>query len=367
MPIGITRKSGPVDVTRWLFLLLSLGLVAAACGGNEDTAVAGSGISDTGADSEPSGRLNLGYFPNVTHAPAIIGVEEGIFAEALGNAELNVSTFNSGTEASEALLSESIDATFIGPNPAVNAFAQSDGAIRIVAGTTSGGAALVVRQDIDGPEDLEGQTLASPDLGNTQDVALRAWLTEQGYEVNNTDGGDVKINPQDNADTLTSFQQGDIAGAWVPEPWATRLVNEGGGKVLVNEADLWPDTDGRFVTTHLIVRTDYLEERPENVRALISGLVEAIDVANGDAAEAQTVANDGIENVTANRLADETIQGAWENLEFTPDPVAASLQESADDAEEVELLDEVQLDAIYDLAILNELLAEAGEPEVDGL
>lgn len=378
MPIGITRKlrrrphapGWPVLLT----VLLSLGLVAAACGDDDDTAAAGagaggeaSGASDTGTDAEPSGTLNLGYFPNVTHAPAVIGVEEGIFDEALGDAEVNYSTFNAGTEASEALLSESIDATFIGPNPAINAFAETEGEIRIVAGTTSGGASLVVSDEITGPQDLDGQTLATPSLGNTQDVALRAWLAEHGYEVNNTDGGDVKIRPQDNADTLTSFQQGDIAGAWVPEPWATRLVNEGGGSVLVDEADLWPDTDGQFVTTHLIVRTDYLESHPENVRALISGLLEAIDVANGDAAEAQTVTNDGIENVTANRLADETIQGAWENLEFTPDPIAASLEESADDAIEVGLLDPVELDGIYDLTILNDLLAEAGQAEVEGL
>jgi NitT/TauT family transport system substrate-binding protein len=373
MSIGIHRKSRPGHVARWLVLLLSLGLLAAACGGDDDDSSSAEGdgeaaaATDTGAGTEPSGTLNLGYFPNVTHAPAVIGVEEGIFAEALGDAELNVSTFNAGTEASEALLSESIDATFIGPNPAINAFAQSDGAIRIVAGTTSGGASLVVSPEITSPEDLDGQTLATPSLGNTQDVALRAWLAEQGYEVNNTDGGDVKITPQDNADTLASFQQGDIAGAWVPEPWATRLVDEGGGTVLVNEADLWTDTDGQFVTTHLVVRTDYLEEHPENVRALISGLLEAIDVANGDTAEAQTVTNDGIENVTASRLDDATIQGAWENLVFTPDPIAASLQESADDAIEVELLDPVELDGIYDLTILNELLADAGEPEVDGL
>jgi NitT/TauT family transport system substrate-binding protein len=372
MSIGIMRKPRRRHVARWLVLLLSLGLVAAACG-DDDAATAdegaadGSSASGTGADAEPSGTLNLGYFPNVTHAPAIIGVEEGIFADALGDAELSTVTFNSGTEASEALLSESIDASFIGPNPAINAFAQSDGAVTLVAGTTSGGASLVVAEDVGGPEDLEGQTLATPSLGNTQDVALRAWLIEQGYEVNNTDGGDVKITPQENADTLASFQAGDIAGAWVPEPWATRLVDEGGGKVLVDESDLWTDTDGRFVTTHLLVRTAYLEEHPENVRALISGLLDAIDRANADPTAAQGVTNDGIEKVTTKGLPDETIQGAWENLEFTPDPVAASLQGSADDAVEVELLEPVELDGIYDLAILNELLAERGEPEVVGL
>ncbi|HEY7071468.1 MAG TPA: ABC transporter substrate-binding protein [Acidimicrobiales bacterium] len=359
MSIGITRKAA--------VLALSLGLVAAACGGDDDDSGNAAGADTTAADTQPSGTLRLGYFPNVTHAPAIIGVEDGLFADALGDAELETFTFNSGTEASEAILSDSIDATFIGPNPAINAFAQSDGAVEIVAGTTSGGAALVVSQDINSPQDLAGKTLATPSLGNTQDVALRAWLKDQGFETDETGGGDVKITPQENADTLTAFQAGDIQGAWVPEPWATRLVEEGDGKVLVNESDLWTDTDGQFVTTHLLVRKDYLEEHPANVRALISGLLDAIDEANGDAATAQATTNDGIEKITTKRLGDDIIAGAWENLTFTSDPVAKSLEKSKDDAVAVGLLDDVDLDGIYDLSILNDLLAARGDPEVEGL
>ncbi|HLM29145.1 MAG TPA: ABC transporter substrate-binding protein [Acidimicrobiales bacterium] len=374
MPIGFIALPRPGRFTRCLALLLALGLVAAACGDDDDSAAAGASdeggeesAGDTGADAEPSGSLRLGYFPNVTHAPAIIGVQDGLFEEALGDGvELETTTFNAGGEAIEALFSDAIDATFVGPNPAINGFSQSEGtALRIVAGTTSGGASLVVRDGIDSPDDLEGTTLATPALGNTQDVALRAWLLEQGYETDLAGGGDVSITPQDNPDTLTAFQQGDIDGAWLPEPWATRLILEGEGQVLVDEADLWPE--GEFVTTHLIVATEYLEEHPANVRALVEGLLEAIDVANDDAAEAQTITNDGIEADTTNRLADETIAGAWENLSFTPDPIASSLEESKDDAVEVELLDDVDLGGIYDLAILNQLLAERGEAEVYGL
>jgi NitT/TauT family transport system substrate-binding protein len=374
MPIGFITLPRPGRFTRCLALLLALGLVAAACGDDDDSAAAGASdeggeesAGDTGADAEPSGSLRLGYFPNVTHAPAIIGVQDGLFEEALGDGvELETTTFNAGGEAIEALFSDAIDATFVGPNPAINGFSQSEGtALRIVAGTTSGGASLVVRDGIDSPDDLEGTTLATPALGNTQDVALRAWLLEQGYETDQAGGGDLSITPQDNPDTLTAFQQGDIDGAWLPEPWATRLILEGEGQVLVDEADLWPE--GEFVTTHLIVATEYLEEHPANVRALVEGLLEAIDVANGDAAEAQTITNDGIEADTTNRLADETIAGAWENLSFTPDPIASSLEESKDDAVEVELLDDVDLGGIYDLATLNQLLAERGEAEVYGL
>jgi len=305
----------------------------------------------------------------VTHAPAIIGVEEGLFEAALGeDVTLALVTFNSGTEAIEALFAGAIDLSFIGPNPAINGYAQSDGdALRIVAGTTSGGAALVVREGIETVADLDGASIASPSLGNTQDVALRAWLAEQGYETDTAGGGDVSVRPQDNPDTLAALQSGDLDGAWVPEPWATRLVLEGGGHVLVNESELWPD--GQFVTTHLISSTDFLDEHPEVVSTLITALGTAIDQANADPEAAQTIVNDGIERVTTSRLGDETIAGAWENLTFTLDPVASSLQGSADDAIAVGLLEEVDLaePGIYSLDLLNDVLAERGDEPIEGL
>ena len=344
-----------------LAVLVALMTVVAGCGGDESEPAAAQ-VADNGL----AGRLRLGYFANVTHAPAVIGEEEGIFAEHLGDeVEVEYVYFNSGTEAIEALFSGAIDASFIGPNPAINGFAQSRGdALRIVAGTTSGGASLVVRDGIDAAEDLRGATLATPSLGNTQDVALRAWLAEQGFETDTTGGGDVSIRPQANADTLAAFQAGTIDGAWVPEPWATRLVLEGAGHVLVDERDVWPD--GEFVTTHLIVATDYLDEHPAIVRALIDGLLDAIDVANGDPSEAQTATNAGIERITTKALAAETIAGAWDKMTFTADPIASSLEQSKNDAVEAGLLEPVALDGIYALEILNEALRERGEPEVEG-
>jgi NitT/TauT family transport system substrate-binding protein len=309
----------------------------------------------------------------VTHAPALVGVGEGIFAAALGDdVNLELSYFNAGPEAVEALFGEALDATFIGPNPAINAYAQSNGeAIRIVAGSTSGGAFLVVRPEVLGddqtytPEDLVGTKLATPQLGNTQDVALRAWLLGQGLTFDVAGGGDVSILPQSNADTLTAFQAGNIDGAWVPEPWATRLIQEGGGIVLVDERDLWPD--GLYVTTHLIVRTEFLEENPDIVESLLRGLIEAVEFTNANPAEAQTVVNDGIEAITGKRLPDQVIAGAWQNLTFTWDPIASSLRKSADDAVAAGLLDPVDLTGIYALDILNRLLGEAGKPPVAGL
>jgi NitT/TauT family transport system substrate-binding protein len=356
MSVGIPPRS----FRRRLLLATAAAAVALATG------VATSASAARPAGSEPV-TLRLGYFPNVTHAPAIVGVDSGAFAAALGpDVTLEVLHFNAGGEAIEALLSGAIDATFIGPNPAINGYAQSDGeALRIVAGTTSGGASLVVAEGIDSPDDFDADTkLASPALGNTQDVALRAWLAESGFATDTAGGGDVEVVNVENAEALTLFREGDLDGAWVPEPWATRLILEGGGHVLVDERDLWPD--GEFVTTHLIVATGFLEERPEVVSGLLNGLVDSIDTINADRTAAATATNDGIEAITQSRLADETITGAFENLTFTVDPIASSLQGSADDAIAVGLLEEVDLEGIYDLTLVDEILAERGlEPVSD--
>lgn len=336
---------------------VGLALVVAACGGNADA----SGGDPDGEEAPDT--VTLGYFANVTHAPAIVGVTEGFFQEELGDVELETLTFNAGTEAIEALFNEAIDMTFVGPNPAINGFAQSDGeALRIIAGTTSGGSALVVNDDIRSVADFAGITLATPSLGNTQDVAARAWLAEQGYDVTLEGGGDVNIVPQPNAETLAAFTAGDVQAAWVPEPWSTRLVREGGGRVFLDEAELWPD--GQFVTTHLIVSAAFLEAHPDVVDAVLRGLVESVDFVNDDAMAAQRAVTANIEAITGSAIAPETITGAWANLEFTLDPVASSLQKSADDAETAGLLDPVDLDGIYALDPLNAILAELGLPPV---
>ncbi len=326
-------------------------------------------LASCGDSSSEQGQetLRLGYFPNVTHATAIVGVDSGLIPDALGpDVVLETTYFNSGTEAIQALFAGAIDASYIGPNPAINGFAQSDGAaLRIIAGATSGGAFLVVRPGIETPGDLVGTTLATPSLGNTQDVALRAWLAAQGLAADTTGGGDVSIRPQSNADTLRAFQTGDIDGAWEPEPWATRLILEAAGIVLVDERDLWPD--GEFVTTHLIVRTQLLEENPDLVRRLLQGHLAATGFVNENPDEARRITNDGIEAITGYRLGDDVIAAAWENLTFTWDPIADSLQGSADHAVAVGLLDPLDLAGIYALDLLNDLLSEQGIKKVPGL
>ena len=334
-------------------------LVLAACGSDdptEPTAAEGSGAT---ADT-----VRLGYFPNFTHAPALIGVQNGIFQEQLGDVRLETTTFNAGGEAVEALFAGAIDATFIGPSPTINAYAQSNGeAVRVVSGAAANGAYLVVRDGIDTPDDLVGKTLATPQLGNTQDVALRYWLKEQGYETTEEGGGDVSITPMSNGETLGAFASGEIDGGWLPEPWATRLVEEGGGAhVLVDEADLWPE--GQFVTTQLVVSPPFLEENPALVEALIAGELEALELIQSDPERAQTIVNQAIEDLTGDAIDPALLSAAWQNVVFTVDPVADSLVEGAAHAAAVGLLEPVELDGLYDLELLNKLLADAGKEQV---
>jgi NitT/TauT family transport system substrate-binding protein len=342
--------------------LLALPLVA--CGGGDDDDSAASQGEEPSAEEV---TLHLGYFPNLTHAPALVGVQEGLFEANLPeNVTLEIANFNAGPEAVDALIAGDLDITYIGPNPSINSYAQSDGELtRVIAGATSGGAALVVREGIDTVDQLAGTTLATPQLGNTQDVALRAFLVDNGFETDTAGGGDVSIQPQANGDALAAFIDGQIDGAWVPEPFATRFQLEGDGHVLVDEAELWPD--GRFVTTDVLVRTAFLEDHPDVVEAFLRGHLAALQFIEDDAEAAKAAANAEIEAISGSPLSAEVLDAAWANLEFTHDPIASSLRESAADAVDLGLLDPVDLDdpGLYDLAILNRLLDEAGEDLVE--
>ncbi len=342
---------------------IAVGAVLGLVAGLSLNFVAQAGAS-TGANSGDPVTLRLGYFPNVTHATAIVGVESGLFEDGLGNGvDLQLSNYNAGPAAVEALFADALDATYIGPNPSINAFAQSNGeAIRIISGTASGGAFLVVRPSIKKTKDLKGTTLASPQLGNTQDVALRSWLKQHGLETDVNGGGDVSIVPQDNALTLAAFKAGDIDGAWVPQPWAERLISEGGGMVLVDERDLWPG--GTYVTTQLIVRTEYLDDHPDVIQKLLEGQVAANDFITTNRSVAENLVVKGIEQATGKPIAPELVTATFDTVTFTNDPIASSLKKSAKDAESVGLLDPVDLKGIYDLKLLNKVLKQAGEPTV---
>jgi NitT/TauT family transport system substrate-binding protein len=307
--------------------------------------------------------LRLGYFPNVTHAPAIVGVEGGIFKKALGsNVDLQLKTFNSGTEELTAIQAGALDAAYIGPNPTITAWTQLDKGVKIVSGAASSGAYFVVAKSINSAADLKGKTVASPQLGNTQDVALRNWLKSKGLATDTAGGGDVKIVPQDNATSLASFEAGNIQGAWVPEPWATRLVNEGGGKILVNEADLWPK--GQYVTTQLIVTADFLKAHADVVQKLVNGQVAANDYIKTNTADAETDVSNGIKAITGKAISGDLVIASFKNIEFTNDPIATSLVKDNATQKSFGFPAASSLKGIYDLSFLNQALKAAKEPTV---
>src|SRR4051794_2801280 len=259
---------------RRAFLILSGGsVIAAACGGGSDDSSSSSSSSSSGASTSRAGQpatLRLGYFSNMTHVQPNVGLENGAFAKTLGESvKLEPKAFNAGPAVIEAMFAGAIDASYIGPSPSVNGYVQSQGKeLRIIAGATSGGALLVVRKNagISKPSDFANKKIATPQLGNTQDVAARAWLKKNGLNAREQ-GGNVSIIPTANAQQIALFQKGDIDAAWAPEPWGTRLIQEADGVLLLDERDIWPNK--QFVTTNLIVSTKYLKERPDVIESLL--------------------------------------------------------------------------------------------------
>lgn len=337
--------------------IAALSLLATAC------SRADSGSSDSGTtaaqDKGAATELRLGYFPNVTHAPALIGLEKGLFQKELGSTKLTKQEFNAGPNEVAALLGGSLDIGFIGSGPAINAYAKSNGeAVRLISGVTSGGAQLVVNSSINTPEDLVGKTVVTPQLGNTQDVALKKWLADKKLT------GKVQVTNMENAQTLDAFKGGQVQAAWLPEPWSSRLVLEAGAKVLVDEKSLWPD--GKFPTTVLIVRTQFLNEHPETVRAFLKGLVTSIDYANENQAEAQAAVNKQLEALTGKALKPETIERAWSNITLTFDPIAGEFKQLAQDQVTAGIAEKApDVAGFANLTQLNTVLKEAGKPVVD--
>ena len=297
-------------------------------------------------------EVRLGYFPNVTHAPAIIAVEQGLFTAELGSTTLTPQTFNAGGDAVNALLGGSLDITYIGSGPAINAFAKSEGAVRLVAGATEGGAQLVVKPEITSPEQLRGRTIATPQLGNTQDIALKKWLNANGLTAG--DGPqDVKIANLDNPRTLDAFREGSVDGGWLPEPWSSRLVLDAGAGVLLDERTLWPN--GQFPTTVVLVRA-----------AVLRAHLKAIGLAESDPTKAQTLVNQGLEKLTGNTLAAPVIERAFQNISLAPDPLASTFPQLAQDSVTAGITKSpTDLAGVVDVGPLNTELQAAGAPAVD--
>lgn len=305
--------------------------------------------------------IHVGAFPNITHPQAMVGKANGWFEKAMGpEVKIDWKSFNAGPSAIEALFSGAIDMAYIGPNPAISGYVRSNGeALRIIAGATSGGASLIVRNDsgIEKPEDFHRKKIASPQLGNTQDVALRAWLKEHGMRSADK-GGDVQVVPLANPDQLTLFLKKELDAAWAPEPWATRLIREGNGRRFLDERTLWPN--GQFITAHLIVRTKFLQAHPDLVRHWLVAHVELTDWINGHLPEAKKLLNLQIQRETGKELAPAVLEEAFGRLQVTYDPLRSSLLQSARSAFDAGFLGRQMpdLSGLYDLTLLNAVLAE---------
>ncbi|WP_328874558.1 aliphatic sulfonate ABC transporter substrate-binding protein [Streptomyces sp. NBC_00287] len=345
--------------------VLPLLALAAACGygsqavENTEHAIPGAAKVD-GLDS-----VRIGYFGNLTHATALVGRHEGIVQKQLGGTEAQWSEFNAGPSEIEALNSGSVDIGWIGPSPAINGYVKADGTnLRIISGSASGGVKLVVNPEkIKSLKDVKGKRIATPQLGNTQDVAFLNWVAEQGWKVDAQSGeGDVSVVRSDNKVTPDLYQSGSIDGAWVPEPTASKLVAES-GKVLLDEASLWPDK--RFVITNVIVRQEFLKEHPKAVEAVLKASVEANKWINTNPQQAKAAANAQLAADTGKALPAEVIDQAWPSIEFTDDPLAATLDAQAQHAVKAGLLEQPDLTGIYDLTPLNRVLKAEGAPEAD--
>jgi NitT/TauT family transport system substrate-binding protein len=328
------------------------------------------GLLIVGCSSHPNGgpvTIRIGYFPNITHSQAIIGVADGTFERALGDsAKIDAKVFNAGPSVIEAIFAGQLDLAYIGPNPAINGYVKSKGAaLRIVAGATSGGAVLVVRGDagINSVADFRGKKIASPQLGNTQDVALRAWLMNQGFKLKEQ-GGDTQVIPTANPDILTLFLKKEIDAAWVPEPWGARLVRDASGKIFLDERDLW--TNGQFTTACIIVSKKFLDEHPDLVEKWLKAHVELTQRINADPMSAKEKLNSEIERLTGQALAADVLDDAWSRQTVTYDPIRASLIGSANAAFKLGFLGDTppNLDNIYDLTLLNQVLKEKGLAQV---
>jgi NitT/TauT family transport system substrate-binding protein len=356
----------PLTALRTLAVTAALPLLLTACGyGSASTD--DDRQAEVAADAEKlsADEVRIGYFPNLTHATALVGVQKGLFQKELGGTTIKSATFNAGPSEIEALNSGSIDIGWIGPSPAINGYTKAAGKnLRIISGSASGGVKLVVNPDkIKSEDDVKGKKIATPQLGNTQDVAFLNWIAEKGWKVDAESGsGDVSVVRTDNKVTPDAYKSGSIDGAWVPEPTASKLVAEG-AKVLLDEADLWPDK--KFVITNVIVSQKFLKEHPDVVEAVLRGSVRTNEWINAHPEEAKAAANAALKKESGKALPAEVIDPAWKSITFLDDPLAATLDTEAEHAVKAGLLEEPELKGIYDLAPLNKVLQAEGKDKVD--
>jgi NitT/TauT family transport system substrate-binding protein len=333
----------------------AVGLLAVGCSSSD---------SGSGSGSADKVVLRLGFLENITHAPALVGIKEGFFTKNLGSGvTLQLKPYSTGTEEATALLAGQLDAAYVGPNPAISTYQKQPSLIRVISGAASGGAGLVVKKGITSPAQLKGLKLATPSVGNTQDVALRYYLKQQGLTTTPTGGGDVHITPvTPNSAAVLQFESGQIAGGWEPAPYDAEMVAAGGNE-LVNEASRWPG--GQFVTTNLIATTSFMHAHPTVITDLLKAQIEAVNYIHSDKSAAEAAANAELSTLTGKGLKPSVLAASFAQVTFTDNPIASSLITDASHANAVGLLSPVKnLSGIFDLGPLNKLLTADGQPTV---
>ena len=314
--------------------------------------------------------VRIGYFANLNHAPAVIGLSNGDFQKFVGpSTAIQTTLFTSGSPEMTALLAGKIDLAYVGPSPAVNAYLASNGtSLQVISGVANGGAVFVVRNasNIASVKEFGGKTFAAPGVGNTQDVALRHYLILNGYGI--SPNGNVTVQDTSNANIVTLMIDGKIDGAWVPEPWGQVLVSEAGAHIFLNEESLWPSG---FSTTELVASTSFLKAHPDVVKELIEANLYETQWIQNNPQQAAVSLNNILGNLTGGPIGLPIIRAAMTRLSFTDSPLEASVVQQAYNAFALGDLGSsaptaATLSAIYGLTLLNSVLTEYGLPLVTG-
>jgi NitT/TauT family transport system substrate-binding protein len=334
-------------------------LVAGCSSASSSSPSSTSTSSGTGSASAAAPvTVRLGYLANITHAPALIAVKNGYFAKELGSAgSVTTTVFSSGTQETTAILAGQIDAAYVGPNPAINAWQKSGGtAIKVISGSAKGGTSFVVKPEITSAQDLRGKTVADPALGGNHDVLLRSWLKDNGLQTNKQGGGDVFIKPtKPESAIVQEFTANQIAGAVESAPYDVQMVKSGGVR-------LWPDLG---TITILVVRQDFLAAHPDAVAGLLRGQVEADELIHNNPSAAKQSANNALAKNVGKGLDPDVLDASFQETTFTNDPDSASLDELAHKGVAVGLLDPIDLKGLFDLGPLNGVLKTTGRPQVN--
>ena len=307
------------------------------------------GLTQDSVDDSQN-KIRVAFFPSIVHAVPIIGMETQTFANNLNDdLAIEVKIFDSGPQVIESIFSNSIDIAYVGPGPVINGFLKSNGNdLKILAGAASGGASFVIQKNsgLELIENYSGKRVAAPQISNTQDVSLRHYLAENGLKSAEK-GGDVFVLNIANPDIYTLFAKGDIDGAWVPEPWATMLVEELDGVRLFDENEFWPEN--KFSSVLLIGRSDYIEKNPEIIKKWINANEKTVQWINNHPDESKKLYNEFLKSYMGRTLPENIVEKSFANIIITSEPLENSVYTFAERADALGYLgrDGYTLDGIF--------------------